>query len=188
MPAPEPARDDIQRDNTGRDATLRRGGGPARPARLFSTPLESGLRTLFLLAALSAPTDLQRLVVLDYLLVHSGDAGGPESLHPATPHRSGEILVKRDLVHAGLRLIISRDLAVVECDAAGVRYRASDLTGAFLAYFEGDYVSRLRDRAAWVASAFGGLDDGALRVYVAEHLAQWGGEFTTEAAVRDVAL
>ena len=158
-----------------------------RPVPLFSTPLESGLRALFLLTALRRPVDLQQLVVLDYLLVHSGDANGPESLHPATPHRAGEILVKRDVIHAGLRLMISRDLAAVEHGAEGVRYRATDLTGTFLTYFDGDYVARLRERAAWVAGAFGGTI-ASLPSYVAEHLPQWGGEFGTEAAVRDVTL
>ena len=84
--------------------------------------------------------------------------------------------------------MISRDLATVECSAAGVRYRATDFTGAFLAYFDGEYVAQLRERAAWVSARFGATSDAVLQAYVAEHLGQWGGEFSTEAAVRDVAL
>jgi len=62
--------------------------------RLFNTPLECGLRMLFVLSACS-PTklDLQRLITYDYLIVHSGDvADSPDSLHPAVPFRGTEWL------------------------------------------------------------------------------------------------
>jgi len=55
--------------------------------------------------------DLQRLVSYDYLLVHSGDVeDGPVSLHPAVPFRGSELLVKRDLVRAGLDAMFAREL------------------------------------------------------------------------------
>jgi len=66
------------------------------PDHLFNTPIESGLRTLILLAV-AAPEgcDLARLVIYDYLLVHSSDVdGGPESIHPPSLFRSGEFLVR----------------------------------------------------------------------------------------------
>ena len=71
-----------------------------RMDRLFNTPIESGLRMLILLAD-AAPTgcDLQRLAIYDYLLVHSDDVtGGPPSLHPPSPFRSGELLVRGELL------------------------------------------------------------------------------------------
>ncbi|MGI8547321.1 MAG: ABC-three component system middle component 2 [Gemmatimonadaceae bacterium] len=181
---------DESRGEWSRPATGSRGQQPTPPraVELFSTPLEIGLRALFVLAALPGPVDLQRLVVLDYLLVHSGDAGGPTSLHPATPHRGGEILVKRDLLQHGIRLMMSRDLAAMDLDADGIQYRATDLTIPFLAYLDGAYVDQLRARASWVTAAFGSTDEATLRLYVADHLDQWGGEFVTEAAVRDVAV
>ncbi|HEY0017995.1 MAG TPA: ABC-three component system middle component 2 [Longimicrobium sp.] len=159
-----------------------------RATDLFSTPLELGLRALFLLALLPKPVDLQRLVIFDYLLVHSADAGGPESLHPATPHRSGEILVKRDLLRLGLRLMTSRDLVAADFSPEGIRYGATDLTQIFVGYFEGGYTNQLLDRARWVVEKFGAMSDQALSQYVSVHLREWGGEFLTEAAVRDVIL
>jgi hypothetical protein len=160
----------------------------SRASELFSTPLELGLRALFLLAVLPTPVDLQRLVVLDYLLVHSADAGGPESLHPATPHRSGEILVKRDVLRQGLRLMTSRDLISTDFSSDGIRYRATDLTQPFLRYLAGPYIDELRDRASWVAQKFGGMSNQILGEYVTLHLREWGGEFLNEAVVRDVVL
>ena len=82
------------------------------PKRPFNTPIESGLRSLIILAE-GAPWfyDLQRLVYYDYLLVHSGDVlNGPQSLHPSLPHRSGEILVRRMIVESGLNLMFSKKL------------------------------------------------------------------------------
>ena len=63
-----------------------------KSSSVFNSPVELGLRALMLLAeSHPKPLDIQRLVILDYLLVHSGDLeGGPESLHPPSPLRAGE--------------------------------------------------------------------------------------------------
>ena len=69
-----------------------------RPAT-FNGPLEAGLRAVAILGAAHPRTlDLQRLVAFDYLLVHTGDIGGPASLHPPSPLHSAELLVRRELV------------------------------------------------------------------------------------------
>lgn len=74
----------------------------------FNSPLETGIRSLAILAAGHPVTfDLQRLVEMDYLVVHSGDANGPESLHAALPLRAGELLVRRELIEKGLLLMMS---------------------------------------------------------------------------------
>ncbi|MCV5275801.1 threonine transporter, partial [Escherichia coli] len=52
----------------------------------FNSPLEAGIRAVSILGAAYPQTyDLQRLVAFDYLLVHTGDIGGPDNLHPPTP-------------------------------------------------------------------------------------------------------
>lgn len=159
-----------------------------RAAQLFSTPFEVGLRATFLLQAVTpARCDVRRLVIYDYVLVHSGDVeGGPASLHPATPHRSGELLVKRDLMRDGLTLFVGRELVRVHLDASGVTYSASELAAPFLDYIELPYAERLRETASWVAAHFGPMRQEALEAYVAERVGRWGGEFTTEALVREV--
>ena len=56
-----------------------------RKPATFNGPLEAGIRAVSILgAAYPQSYDLQRLVALDYLLVHTSDVGGPESLHPPT--------------------------------------------------------------------------------------------------------
>ena len=55
----------------------------------FNGPLEAGMRAVAILAAAYPQTyDLQRLVAFDYLLVHTGDIGGPR----AYIHRRRSIL------------------------------------------------------------------------------------------------
>ena len=63
--------------------------------RVFNTPLEAGLRTLFLMSTGRRSFDFQRLIYLDYILVHSGDLGGAESIHPQAPGQLGELLGRR---------------------------------------------------------------------------------------------
>ena len=66
----------------------------------FNGPVEIGLRALAVLNdAYPVVYSLQRLVVFDYLIVHSDDVlGGPSGLHPQTPRRGGELLVRRGVV------------------------------------------------------------------------------------------
>jgi len=157
-----------------------------QPPSPFNSPVESGLRAIVLLAA-SAPhgCDLRRLVVYDYLLVHSDDAdGGPASLHPRTPHRSGELLVRRKMLQDGLMLMISRELVAVDYSDDGITFRATELTPGFLRYLRSEYARDLQERAAWVINAFGKFSEEALTDYAMSHLAEWGGEFINESLVR----
>jgi hypothetical protein len=151
----------------------------------FNSPIETGLRSLFVLtAAFPIPCSLQRLVILDYLLVHSDDIpGGPSGLHPQTPHRSGEILVRRGLLQAGLLLYQSRGLIETVYTKEGVFFAATEHSAAFLDALSTRYASGLRDRADWVVERFGPLTDSALEALVRAHIGQWGAEFALESVL-----
>ncbi|MHB1188839.1 ABC-three component system middle component 2 [Thiobacillus sp.] len=48
----------------------------------------------YLLSALApGGADLQKLVLLDYAIVYSGDLGGPSSLHTPVPYRGAELFI-----------------------------------------------------------------------------------------------
>jgi hypothetical protein len=157
------------------------------PANPFNSPLECGLRSLALLVAAQPKAyDLQRLVFFDYLLVHSGDVtGGPESIHPATPLRSGEALVRRHWVERGLLLMISRELVIRTFSEEGIVYHASPLASPFLGYMEQPYTKKLQERAAWVIEAFDNYVDHALVEFFKQNLDRWGGEFIRENLLED---
>ena len=130
----------------------------------FNGPIEIGLRALSLLSeAFPAPYSLQRLVVSDYLLVHSDDMpGGPPGLHPKTPHRGGELLVRRAVLEQGLMLYQSRGLLERHYTEAGVMFAATERTAGFLDALSSGYATELRERAAWLVSIFGDVSDSEL--------------------------
>ena len=144
----------------------------------FNSALEAGIRILaVLVAGYPNQHDLGRLVQYDYLTVHSADAGGPPSLHPPLPFRSGELLVRRGLIEAGLRLMISRSLVRREFNIQGVLYGAEDAAGAFLDNLRSSYIVQLRDRAEWVISKFDGLSADEVDRVVKHLFDAWTTEF-----------
>lgn len=148
-------------------------------ATVFNNPVESALRSLVLLVeAYPATLDLQKLVYLDYLLVHSADADGPESLHPPTPQRDGEMAVRRDLIEQGLHLLLVRGLAERRATITGFEYAALDAAGSLIASLETEYSRLLLARAAWVADTFAQRDTKSLDAFFNEHIGRWGEEFT----------
>ncbi len=163
---------------------------PDKQARPFNTPMEPGLRLLFALdEAKGKAFDLQRLVSYDYLLVHSGDVdGGPTSLHPAVPFRGGELLVKRELVLAGLDAMFAKELLEKNFAPTGICYRATALTSAFLKLLVSAYASSLRTRAAWVVSHFATYTDEMLENYMTENVGRWGAEFDRLTAIKELEL
>jgi hypothetical protein len=147
-------------------------------AQTFNSPLETGIRSLEILVAAHPDSfDLQRLVAFDYLVVHTGDIEGPESLHPALPMRSTEILVRRGLVERGLLLMISRGLIERQATPDGVYYRAGEFAGTFLASLTSPYLIALRERAVWVAKKFGSMEQDAFRQTLSSVFGQWIEEF-----------
>lgn len=144
----------------------------------FNSPIETGVRALILLAE-SFPNqlDLQRILEFDYILVHTGDVDGPPSIHPALPLRSGELLVRRQLIERGLMLMISRDLVGRSATPNGFTYYAQDSAGPYLDSLTAEYLSDLKDRAVWVLDRFSDLSDHEIRVLLTQIYDQWSREF-----------
>jgi hypothetical protein len=151
----------------------------------FNGPVEIGLRALCVLTtAFPSAYALQRLVVFDYFLVHSDDIeGGPKGLHPQTPHRGGEILVRRGVLQEGLTLYESRGLVERVFKEGGIFFAATDKSADFLDTLSTEYLKRLRERAEWVVEGFGRLDDAELDAMVRGRIGDWGAEFSMESVL-----
>lgn len=151
----------------------------------FNGVIEIGLRSLCVLtAAYPSPYSLQQLVVFDYVLVHSDDIpGGPAGLHPQTPHRGGEILVRRGVLQDGLLLYQSRGLVESVYLDGGVFFSATDSSAGFLDSLSTEYVADLRERADWVVDSIGLLGDAELDAMVTERIGEWGAEFTMQSVL-----
>jgi hypothetical protein len=139
--------------------------------QLFNTPIESGVRSLCLLAtAFPEAVSIDRLVVLDHVIVHTGDFGGPDSLHPPSPLRVAEPLVRRELVRRGLLLFKSRGLVCeIVCDR-GLLWQAADPADPFLECFATDYNTQLRTCAHWTWKRFGAFSETDLSRYFGDHV------------------
>jgi hypothetical protein len=151
----------------------------------FNGPVEIGLRALCVLTtAFPAAYALQQLVVFDYFLVHSDDIeGGPKGLHPKTPHRGGEIFVRRGVIHDGLTLYESRGLIERIYKDGGIFFVATDKSADFLDTLSTEYLAGLRERADWVVESFGALDDAGLSSIVRDRVGTWGAEFSMESVL-----
>lgn len=144
----------------------------------LNSPLEVGLRVLMVLAeAFPAHLDINRLVLLDHGLLHSADLDGPESLHPPTPVRAGELGVKRQRIEEGLHVMLRAGLAEMSAEDGGIEFCASDTAEGFLRLLESDYSRGLHERAHWVVEELGDIDNDRLRERMREISSHWSEEF-----------
>lgn len=157
-----------------------------RNTTVFNSPLEVGLRVLYILNELYPKgCDLQRLVYYDYILVHSSDVpNGPQSIHPSIPHRSSEILIKRVLVKKGLTLMNSKQLIKSIFDKTGILYSATELTNPFLDYNNSEYANNLKSVSKWLVNKFETYSDEKLSLFIKNNMDVWGGEFSKESLLR----
>jgi len=121
--------------------------------------------------------DLQRLVEMDYLVVHSGDAGGPESLHAPLPLRAGELLVRRGLIEKGLILMTSRGLVRRVPAQEGFTYIACEAAAPFIASLSDDYSANLKERAVWAVQRFSDVSTEEVRRFTHQFFARWSSQF-----------
>ncbi|ABC28821.1 putative threonine efflux protein [Hahella chejuensis KCTC 2396] len=145
---------------------------------VFNSALETGVRSLVILTAnFPDALDLQRLVDFDYLVVHSGDVGGPESLHPPLPMREGELLVRRRIIESGLSLMMSRGLITRIAHAEGIVYQASDYAKPFVDSLATPYMLLLIEKANWVATTFSNMDTSELHKLINGFFDKWTTQF-----------
>lgn len=144
----------------------------------FNSTLETGIRSLAILVAVHpAAFDLERLVEMDYLVVHSGDANGPESLHAALPMRAGELLVRRVLIEKGLLLMTSRNLIQQITAEDGFNYVAGDSAAPFLSSLTSIYSQRLKERAKWAVERFTDMKTSEIRQITHRVFENWSSQF-----------
>lgn len=144
----------------------------------FNSPLETGIRSLeILFAAYPEAFDLERLVEMDYLVVHSSDADGPESLHAALPMRAGELLVRRGLIEKGLLLMTSRNLIQRIPAEGGFDFIAGEVAAPFLTSLTSTYSQRLKQRAEWAVERFTGVETSEIRQITHRLFENWSSQF-----------
>lgn len=144
----------------------------------FNGTLEAGVRAVAVLgAAFPNGFDLQRLTALDYLLVRTGQLGGPEDLHPTAPIQTPATEVRRKVVLDALHLMMTRNLVEREPHTLGVIYRAGETATVFLNSLRSAYLIALRTRANWLIQYLAAYTDEQFNVLMRRFFDNWMMEF-----------
>ena len=148
-------------------------GGTNAP-RLFNSSHEFALRTIIILNELHpAGFDLDELVVLNYLAVHTADLEGPTSLHPPLPDRAGELLVTRTRIAEALDMLRLSHLVDVEFGKLGVIYRASDVAFTMVRLMVAPYSVALIERSQWIKSKLSNVALSSVRESLSYRIGAW---------------
>lgn len=149
-----------------------------REVTLFNSPLETGIRATVVLDSLYPKAfDLAHLTWFDHLVVHTQDIGGPASLHPDIPQRTGELLIRRRIVEDGLQLMRRLHLVDASTTPQGILYQAREEATAIIDSMRSTYARALKDRAKWLAHYLSSAPDGAVRDLIIERIGRWTVEF-----------
>ena len=155
----------------------------SKPIATFNSPFELGVRMVYLLNSLQpSGADLQKLVLLDYVIVYSDDLGGPPSLHTPVPYRGSEYLSRRDLIAQGLYLMSTRGLVAVAMDETGITYVAGDIARTMVGALTSPYLRELEGRCRWAASTFATLSSRDMTERFSQQGHLWGAEFEDASA------
>jgi hypothetical protein len=144
--------------------------------------VESGLRILTILnEAFPKSFDLQNLVYLDYLTIHSADIDKTtQSLHPAVPYRSGEIMIRSSIIQKGLNLFVIKKLIEKQYNINGIEYKATENAMPFLESLEETYSTKLQEKANWAVSKYSKHTKKELKSIMTPRLSEISNEFNIE--------
>lgn len=148
----------------------------------FNNSVESGLRILTILnEAFPKSFDIQNLVFLDYLTIHSGDIDKKViSLHPAVPYRSGEIMIRSSIIENGLNLFMAKNLIEKLYNKNGIEYRATENAMPFLESLEEKYSVDLQQNASWAVKNFSSYTKEELKDLLSPKLSSIDNDFNIE--------
>jgi hypothetical protein len=119
----------------------------------------------------------------DHLVVHTSDLGrddAPISLHPNLPNRTGELLIRRQLIEKSLRLMQRVHLINVRDSDKGILFEASEDAPSFLALLKAPYSKALKQRAQWLAERFSRTSTAEIKALVEAKIGRWTAEFHVE--------
>jgi hypothetical protein len=144
----------------------------------FNGPLEAGVRAVAILgAAFPRAFDIERLTAFDYLLVRTGQLGGPEDLHPGTPIQTPATEVRRKVVQNAVLLMMTRELIDRELHSDGIRYRAGESAALFLSSLRTPYLVALKERAQWLVNHLKNYGDREFDALMRKFFDRWVVEF-----------
>lgn len=144
--------------------------------RPLNSPLEVGLRAVIVLTeAFPEKLNMDSLLLMDYVMLHSGDFGGPVSLQPQLSTRGGELGAKREILNHGVQLMMRAGMVEAFASSDGITYRASEESSPFLQLIQSKMLGQLSEVARWVVREFSSLSDDAILDQTSQIERQWSG-------------
>ncbi|MFL1806975.1 ABC-three component system middle component 2 [Plesiomonas shigelloides] len=117
---------------------------------VFNTELEAGIRTIAVLDAIyPLSIDFESLTKADFIIINSGDFGGPDSIHPSTPNKIGELATRREIIRTGIKLMRRFGMIDVIPTNDGVKYKATQNAYPYLKLMRCKYSKRIIALAQW---------------------------------------
>ncbi|WP_294218024.1 ABC-three component system middle component 2 [uncultured Chryseobacterium sp.] len=131
----------------------------------FNNQLEIGLRLLSILnEAFPKKINLQSLIYIDYIIIHSGDFDDKiQSIHAPVPYRESEIFIKRNIIKDSLNFLLYKNLVDISYDHDGITYIATENSTPFLDKLSEQYTEELLIRVKWFFNKYKSIDEIVLR-------------------------
>lgn len=146
---------------------------------IINNSIEISLRILVLFNELEKSIDLQRVIYYDYALLHSADFDkNQKSLHPPSPFRKEELVVKNNSIKEALSILCQKQLINIEYNNEGIFYKKNDLTPLLIQHLKSDYVAQLRCKSKWINATFNNYEDQELLKYFDDTIGKWNSEFS----------
>jgi hypothetical protein len=128
-------------------------------ASVFNSKIELATRASFILTCFSERSlDLDRLVFFDYVLLYAKEFGGPIDIHTDLPNKVAEIIRRRELFPAALKLFISKGLLSSEVNGEGIFFKASEATPQYVSCLKSEYFKNLWTNLLWLEENFDWVD------------------------------
>ena len=154
---------------------------------IFNSPQELSARIIFILSKFEDKCiGIQELISLDYLLLHIKDLNPKlTSFHPDIPLRSGEIIIKRQIITQAIDLLLGRELIRRNYQNEGVSYKITPLGLKFKNILTSSYARKLESYSDILYDEVSKIGLGNTLKYVNENYTQWGSEFVSDSVLQE---
>ncbi|MDR5591691.1 ABC-three component system middle component 2 [Christiangramia sp. SM2212] len=135
--------------------------------KVYNSNFEIAIRILVILLNLPFKrASTYKLMVLDHMSLNTYDVGGPASLHAPIPNRGVQIYSRKEILNESIKLLISKDLIIINPNKNGLLYEITENGINYLTYFESKYFNQLKEKVEWTSEKFGKLSDGDLKILI----------------------
>lgn len=144
--------------------------------KIYNTPIEIGVRLLMIIVKNKIEIDFDKLLILDYLSLHSNVINNEfKSLHPDNPFHGLEVYSKMNISKSAINLLVSKGLIDVKFTSKGIVYSSNSISEYFLSFFECDYYKELEESIEKIIDNFNSYNSDELQEYIFKNIDKWNG-------------